>query len=512
MKKQKTGLKNVKTTLEKFVKENKFLVRPFLVLTIIYMVGILAIILAGVHYADDVARTNYGYAGWSGFSRYLSTVLSHGLHAGGYLSNVAPLPQIIAVMILAVAGVLMVVAISGKEIFKEKWTKWILRLIAVVPLALSPYMLECLSYQYDAPYMAISVLAVVVPLLFWKSKRWVYVVVSGLGILVACMTYQAAIQIYPMLVILMAMREWNERKQGKELAKFVGWSVLAFVVSVVVFEKVLMIPRDAYASNSLPEMGNFVGEFVQHLGQYFGLVVSDFRRLWLALIGAMAAVFVVAFAMRSRRNKILASAVGMVGLFVMAVMCFAMYAALDKPLYATRAMYPFGALIAMVGVYIVSFVSEGWKKVVAAAPMVVLAWCFVTFGFTYGNILKEQNEYRNNVVNMVIADLNKLMVTNKLGGAVQTSGNVGMTPVLLNMTDDGKILYRLMAPSFSEFVPWMAYQLSYQSGLGIYYMPDVDLTSEDLPLIKNTVLYDIYGDERGILVKFKGDKGPEVVF
>ena len=288
--------------------------------------------------------------------------------------------------------------------------------------------------------------------------------------------------------------------------------MLAFVASVVVFEKVLMIPRDAYVSNSLPEMGNFVGEFVQHLGQYFGLVISDFRMLWLVILGMMAAVFVVVFAMRSRRNKVLASMVGAVGLFVMVVMCFVMYAALDKPLYATRAMYPFGALIAMVGVYIVSFVSEGWKKVVAAAPVVVLAWCFVTFGFTYGNILKEQNEYRNNVVNMVIADLNKLVVTNKLGGAVQTSGNVGMTPVLLNMSDDGKILYRLMAPSFSEFVPWMAYRLSYQSGLGIYYMPDVDLMSEDLPLIKNTVLYDIYGDERGILVKFEGDKGPEVVF
>ena len=105
-----------------------------------------------------------------------------------------------------------------------------------------------------------------------------------------------------------------------------------------------------------------------------------------------------------------------------------------------------------------------------------------------------------------------LLAHTLLAAEVQTSGNVGMTPVLLNMTDDGRILYRLMAPSFSEFVPWMAYRLSYQSGLGIYYMPDVDLALKDLPLIKNTVLYDIYGDERGILVKFKGDKGPEVVF
>ena len=501
-----------KKIFKKSIKENKILVQPFLVLTIIYMVGILAIILAGVHYADDVARTNYGYAGWSGFSRYLSTILAHGLHAGGYLSNIAPLPQLIAVAILAIAGVLMVVVISGKEIFKEKWTKWIWRLVAVIPLALSPYMLECLSYQYDAPYMAISVLAVVAPLMFRKNKRWIYVVVSGVGILVACMTYQAAIQIYPMLVILLALKEWNGKERGKAVTGFLGWSVLAFVVSVVVFEKILMLPRDAYASNSLPELSNFVGEFVNHLGRYYELIISDFKLLWLVLIGVMAVLFVVVFVMQSQRKKILAFAVGVVGLMIMMVMCFAMYSALDKPLFATRAMYPFGALIAMIGVYVVSFVPSGWKRAMAIMPVVLLGWCFVTFAFTYGNILREQNMYRNNVVNMAIADLNKLAETNNLGNAVQTSGGVGMTPVLLNMSADGNILYRLLAPSFSEYVPWMAYQLLYQSGLGIYYMENVDLASEDLPVLKKTVLYDICGDERGILVKFKGDKGPEVTF
>lgn len=502
-----------KNLLEKWMRENRFLMKPILVAIVIYMIGILAIVLAGVHYADDVARTNYGYAGWSGFSRYLSTILAHGLHGGGYLSNIAPLPQLIAVVILAVASVMMVIVVSGREIFCEKWTKWIWRVVAVAPLALSPYMLECLSYQYDAPYMAISVIAVIAPLLFRDKKTWMYVVASMIGILVACMTYQAAIQIFLMLVVLVTIKEWNERIDNKRLMRFVGWSAGAFVLSVVLFEKVLMIPRDAYASNSLPEIGNFIGELYAHLVQYYELVINDFKKLWLVLLGAMAVMFVVVFVMRSKQNKIVASVVGLVGLVVMSVMCFVMYAALDKPLFATRAMYPVGAFIAMVGVYVVSYAPKGWwKRVAVTAPVVVLTWCFVVFALTYGNILREQNDYRNNVVGMVVADLNEMLVDKDWSGTIQVSGNVGITPVLLNMPDDGQILYRLLAPSYSEYVPWMAYRVLYQSGLGIYYQDDVDLVAESLPIIKETILYNIRGDENGVLVEFKGDKGVEVLF
>ena len=93
-------MKKVKEEISRFWKSNRFLLKPFLTLLVIYLMGVSAIILAGVHYADDVARTTYGYAGWNGFSRYVDTVLAHILHADGYLTNIAPLPQLLAVAIL----------------------------------------------------------------------------------------------------------------------------------------------------------------------------------------------------------------------------------------------------------------------------------------------------------------------------------------------------------------------------------------------------------------------------
>jgi len=91
---------NLKEYINRVWRENRFLLKPILVMFLIYLVGASALILAGVHFADDIARTNYGYAGWNGFSRYLSTVLAYGTQMDGYLFNIAPLPQILAIFIL----------------------------------------------------------------------------------------------------------------------------------------------------------------------------------------------------------------------------------------------------------------------------------------------------------------------------------------------------------------------------------------------------------------------------
>lgn len=510
--------KSIRNKIRQVWQENRFLMRPFLVLFAIYLLGISAILLAGVHYADDVARTEQGYAGWSGFSRYLSTILSYGLHADAYLTNIAPLPQLLAVAIVSVASLMVICVVSGKEVFQEKWTKWILRVIAVVPLGLCPYILECLSYQYDSVYMALSIMFAVMPLLFRKCRVG-YVLATTIGILVVCMTYQASIGIYPILVIMVAMKEWASKKKTnwKELGKFVGLSVLSFALTVLVFKVFLMTPREVYASNAVPGIGEFFPAFFAHLGQYFELVISDFRLMWLVLMGVVAIIFIVVFTMASKQNKIVSGLIGIIGMIMMAVMAYAMYSALEKPLYTTRAMYAIGAWVAVMSVYIVTKITiptSNWHRCGAwralmAAPIVLLSWCWFVFGFTYGNALAEQNEYRDNQVAMVMNDLNKILVNLGNGSKIiQVDGQIGWAPAIKNTPEERyRILRRLLKPSFGTDVPWMGFEITLGTGIeGLVFNENVDLNQRDLPLIEETALYNIYGDKTGVLVKFKGEE------
>ncbi len=504
----KQSIRASATKLRNFVHNNRYLLKPFVVIFSIYLVAISAILLAGVHYADDIARTSYGYAAWSSFSRYLSTIFSHGLHADNYLSNIAPLPQIIAVGFLAIASIIVVCLISGKEVFKEKWTKWIWRVIAVTPLGLCPYFLECLSYQYDAPYMALSILFAVFPLIFRKKSRSLYIIMVVISLWGMCMTYQASAGIFLILMLFLGLKEWNEggKKSWQESLKFLVWSSAGFLLSMLVFSKLFMTPLKTYVSNDMPDLNVFFAEFVKHLDQYFNLVVTDFKLLWLVLMGVIGFCFVLLFVIRSKRNRITATFVAVVGLALMLVMVYAPYSALAKPLYATRAMYAIGSLIAVVGVYIVS--GRSWQKI-ATVPVFVLAWCFFVFAFTYGNALKEQDEYRNMQVNMVTGDLNELLP--ELGGNtknLQVSGQIGYTPVITHMPNDNYyIIHRLIKSSFGRNVPWMAYRLTEDPMLpGISYDPKLNLQDKSLPTLKDTVFYTIRGDDRNILVEFKGEQ------
>lgn len=493
------------------LKEKRFLLKPFLALCLIYLVAFSAILLAGVHYADDVARTNYGYPGWAAFGRYLSTASSLVLHADRYLTNIAPLPQLIAIVLLAVASVVLICLVSGEEIFKEKWTKWIWRLVAVTPLVLCPYFLECFSYQYDAPYMALSILFAVTPFMLRRKSLPVYLVALVVGVFGCCMTYQPSIGIALVLMIFLAVKNWNESEKNeiKKPLMFLVCSGAVTVLVAFVFEKFLTIDRDIYVSTSTPELNNFLPEFFNHLRHYYDLVVSDFRTIWLVLVALVALVAVVMFALRSKRNKIVAGLVMLVGVVLMAVAVYAPYSALARPLYATRAMYPIGALVATLGVYVVSgAMGKGWRKIVVV-PAMILAWCFFVFAFTYGNALKEQNDYRNFQVAAAIQDVSEILPGLGEGEKiVQADGQIGYAPIIEHMPDSRYlILKRLMAATFGKNVPWMAYQLTQRSGIErLVYKPEVNLAERGLPTLKETEFYTIYGNDEGILVKFKGEE------
>jgi hypothetical protein len=468
-------------------------------------VGISAILIANVHYADDIARTNLGYAGWSGFSRYSSTILAHGIHADNYLTNIAPLPQILAALILAISSVILISLISGKEIFKEKWNKWILKLIAVTPLALCPYMLECLSYQYDSVYMALSVFFATMPFIFYRQEKWKFILASVIGILGVCTTYQVSIGVYPMIVIFLMLKDWNDKKiKNKEIVKNVAISAVIFLITLVVFQKFLMRPQDMYVSNEIPGISEFFPTVFKNLGHYFELLFTDFRILWLVLIVLIIIGFVVLYVIKSKRNKILAVLMALFGVVAMGIMAYLFYAALEQPLYTTRAMYAIGAFIAIMGIYIASGVK---KELILTLPVVVLAWCFFSFSFTYGNALKEQDTFRNMQIDMVIADLNEI-TADGTPRKIQAVGQIDFAPAIKHMPEkEYHILRRLLKPSFETYVPWMAYRLREASGLpGLVFDPGLSLDNTNLPEIKNTALYIIYGDNENILVKFKGEE------
>lgn len=487
---------------EKSVRSHGYLLRPFLTLFGIYLLAISSILIANVHYADDVGRTNFGYAGWINFSRYLTSITARFLHADNYLVNIAPLPQILSVAVLAAASVMLVCIVSGKEVFKQKWTKWIGYAIAVTPLALCPYMLECLSYQYDSVYMAISVFAAILPFAFRKAHRWRYAASIIVCTLVVCMTYQASAGMFIALTVFLALKDWGDGKQNKlsQILSFVLWSAGAFLVALLLFQKVLMIPQTLYVSNEMPQDGALISTFVGNMKEYLRLVLDDFKHLWLGIIAVIAAIFAVVYVASSKRNKLVAAPLVIVSLVLMVIGVYAPYSVLSSPLFETRAMYGIGIVLTLISLFTVHKLG---KRIYIALPVFALAWCFFSFSFAYGNILKEQDKYKDFQVQAVLEDINDILPS--LEGEeihIQTVGSVSYAPAIRNMPKDTRdIMQRLIRPNTDV---WSVFIIEQASGYDrLVYDMTLDMRDRNYPLVKDAVLYSLYAGDDGVIVEFK---------
>ncbi len=482
--------------VEENSKKVKRFFKPVAIMTFIYLVGICSILRANFNYIDDMRRVAQGYKGWDDFSRYLSVFLSNFIHADTYLTDVSPLPQTLAALGVALSGIIFLFVVTGKD----RFTFW--QYVALVPLGLSPYFLECISYKYDAPYMAFSVLASVTPLIFRNRKSMAFGIASGVGMLGVCMTYQAASGIFPMLVVFLATREWlKKEKTSKKVAEFLAVSIVGYGVGLIIFKLFIMHSTDTYVSTSIPKLSRVVPNTVEHLKHYYKMVMTDFKKEWLVFVALMCVAYVVAVMKESLRNKILAACVAALSLFAMALLAFGLYPVLEMPLDAPRAMYGFGIFIAIIAVEIASASKVYLGKVVC----LILSWAFFVFSFTYGNALYVQKEYTDFRITMVVDDLNDLDIMNSGDMKdVQICGTIGYAPAIRNMPQDYQILNRLVPITFREHWAWGIYGfLTYYDIRNLQVDDSVDLSTMDLPVLKDTMYHTIRGDANHILIRLK---------
>ena len=279
--------------------------KPAFIMSGVYLLGILTIIRANVLYRDDIWRAADGSRGWlfGGFSRYISEFLSIFIHADVVLTEISPLLQLLAILILSLSSVLLVYIIGNKKIT-------VVGLLASIPLGLSPYFLECLSYKFDASYMALSILASIVPFLFITRKVF-FLLISIISLLIMCSTYQAASGIYMMIAVVLCFQHWNSReKTNKEILYFLGTAVFAFCFTMLLFRFFFMKPLSIESaeyniSTEMLSISHIISGALDNIKEYVMTVNHDFGMIWKTGIVIVLLFFITKSVYRSAQRKIL---------------------------------------------------------------------------------------------------------------------------------------------------------------------------------------------------------------
>lgn len=499
------ALRTARRDVREFLKTYK---KTFFVLCLLYALGASAIMRANVYYADDLGRAVEGSRGWGNHGRYLSSALSILLHTGTGLRDVSPLTQFIAVCFLAAAGCVVLHVLSDKRGF-NLWAA-----VAVLPMGLSPYFLECLSYKFDSPYMALSILASAAPFLLYRRNLALFCAASAVGNLTMCLSYQASSGVFPMLAALLCFRLWSKRQPLKRVFGFLAASVVGYVTGLLLFRRIFAClsagGNATYASIASISAGPDVKETViSNLTGYFSQIRADFTPWWLKLVAFMALAFVYIAVRDSGRNRLLALFFAPAALLAALLMSYGAYAVLPEPMFTPRAMLGFGAFLSFLSVSL-----AGAEKAYPAKLMCfALSWVFFVFAFIYGNALYQQQQYVDFRVTALMNDLKDLECLRAVREEedripTQIYGRMVKAPVLTHSrpNDNYELLDRLIRPTFYEGFGWSFYYFLHYFSIDKYIVED-DYSQSfrhlGLPLLKDTVYHSIWGDGEKLLIQIK---------
>ncbi|MGU7929410.1 glucosyltransferase domain-containing protein [Streptococcus suis] len=463
----------------------------FAILFGIYLLGISALLRANVYYNDDNWRFSGGSRGWDDWSRFFTDRSSIYFFGGKFAVDVSPYSQILAVAILALVGILLLGLLYKRKAF----TIW--EVVALVPLGLNPFFIVNLSYKFDAPFMAFSLLAAVFPLVFrFSGARW-YVLACFLGSLLVMTSYQASFGIFPMLVILLLLRMWQEKGWHKELGGFLWQSLLGYGAGALYFYLVVMIaPRRDYPDVSIPALSEIPEFLLKNYTAYFTKVWNGFTPLWLMSTLVILGSFLVYFI--SKMRNLLGFGLSLVSLVLMLLLSFSFYPILVKPLTEYRAMYGLVVVIVLCGLVLV----EQGQRSILRLPILVLSYSFFVYALVYGNALATIDDYRKFRLQLVYEDLSHLpQVKNKETVDVYFPGKIPAPPSLKKQF----LAYPMLAISHNEY--WDRRKLSHLPTVQtIYEIPDKLLpTLTHLPMLVDTYYHTIYGDDKMIYIRLKED-------
>lgn len=372
--------------------------RFFVFIFSVFIVGIFTIIRANYSYIDDMGRATQGYNHLDTWSRFLAGALAMLIHASPRLMDISPLPQISACLILAFG------AFVFAYIATEKKVTW-LSCIAALPIGLSAYFLENLTFKFDAPYMALAVVFGIVPFLFVNNKK-AFSAASILGLLGTCFTYQSASGVYIVLTIFFAFLFYCEKSWDiKKTFSFIGHAAVAYIAGLLIFRVLFMTEDISYASTGMFSMSRIIPGCLSNIRKYLSFLYSDLGGSVFSVMLITVLIFCSLKVLLSESKKIFLFILMIISFFLMTCLSFGAYLALENPLWNPRAFAGTGILFAAFCMFCVCGNVKSKLRKCSGAAVTVLCYTMLVFALCYGNTIAEQKRFNFLRTTLLASDL-----------------------------------------------------------------------------------------------------------
>lgn len=459
-----------------------------------------AILRANINYLDDMWRAWYGYYGFV-YQRYISGFLAFLVHSFiPFPTDISPLPQLFAALILAIGGYMLTVVLVGPG--RQKWYAYIPSLL----LGLSPYFLENFSFKFDAPYMALSISVLIFPFLFRKNNL-AFLFTSILSTMVCAMTYQSSTGVYILIAATIVLFDWMDGKEFKQIFHFAINAIIGFCFALIFFKAVFVTPNNSgYVTTTMLSLSEIFPGILRNLKNYWTLIISDYQGSIFTFFVVMLCILVFVGALQKKKNHHRCSQLFFVILWLLFVCIFfvGVYLVLEKPLYRARGFTGFGCLLAVIAFTAIHLQNKKGLRTLAVLVAILLTYFCTTFALAYGNVLADQKQYTHFRESAIMQDISEHLPLDSGEYLLHVEGNIPyVAPTEQNTRRQLPLLVRLMSDDVGHGV-WETFGLKYK---GLQFDEERSnqtvFSKDELPLLVDTSLHTIYSDGEKILVVVK---------
>jgi hypothetical protein len=387
----------------------------FLAALLLYGLVIWPIVHADRFYIDDLGRAYAGYLGWTGDGRPLANVVMELFNLGTPLTDLSPLPQLAALLLLA----MLAVQVARRFGIEGTWRPP----LVLAPLVAQPFFLENLSYKFDSLTMSLAVTLAALAVVGPAARGW-RGVLGSVCILASLCLYQPALNVFLIFALAELLYEQARLCAPRSLLALAGVRLLQLLVACGVYRCVLLATvKGHYAiyHQQLPDAAQAWPVILHNLAAFWSYVKTYTATSWAALqwvytaAGAMLALgasvrYAVANWPASRPRLRLTLVLGPVAVALgAAILPWGPMLVLREPVFAPRVMVGVGALAsaAMLAVSCALArwrVAPRWHVALLAAP----AYGLLVFAAAYGNALGLQKGYEDRLTADIAQDLSAL--------------------------------------------------------------------------------------------------------
>lgn len=473
--------------------------RNLILIALLYQIGILSIGILNYPYIDDTARQLTGKTdfAWS-YSRWGSEVASWLVQGSRHLTDMGLTTHILTGLILTLASILVVYVLNSYQLSLRSS-------LASLLIGLNPWFLQCVSFRFDSPYMALSILFSVLPFLWWTGNLRSYFLASLISIFLMCNTYQLSSGLYIVMVLALSLQALLKQSAWKQVVKKMFLSMLSYVAGMGLykiethFNSELAKRGGTVAVASLKEMPATI---IKNIDGYYRTIIGQSAKIWLMTGFLVLLFFVVTMICTSQINKFKATGLVFLYLGLASILSYGMLLLFSQTLaeWTPRYAYGFGFFMA-VTVILIPKNEKKWSKTYLIGNVCagLFFYYMLSFPLIYASNLSAQQEAFQRQSMQLATDLKEIVTPERQ--LVKMNAFFKESPIVENSARNYPILKKLIPNNADLYWPNVLLFNTYtQLNVSIQSINDEEFKNTTKTLEVSNVYWDIYTSEDQIFV------------